>query len=138
MVILFSFCCEIVKIDLNDDGNDIFITQNTLREKLDRSVDSDTAFNAVDMLLNIGEKHDCNRQWIGYSRGFFQTITDPNRLKQTVQDSIFFLETDPQNTLCPLSTTRLSDSAPWRVCLSLFGSVVAGVNIKHFWYFSRL
>ena len=41
VVILFSFCCEIVKVDLNDDGNSIFISQNTFRQNLDRSVDSE-------------------------------------------------------------------------------------------------
>ena len=56
VVILFIFCCEIVKMDLNDDENDIFITENIFRENLARSVDNDTAFNAVDMLFNIGDK----------------------------------------------------------------------------------
>ena len=56
VVILFSFCCEIVKMDLNDDANDRFITENIFRENLDRSVDSGTALNTVDMLFNIGDK----------------------------------------------------------------------------------
>ena len=41
-------------MDLNDDGNNKVITQNTFRENtfrenLDKSVDSDTDFNAVDI-----------------------------------------------------------------------------------------
>ena len=40
-----------VKMDLNDDGNKVFITRNTFRENFARSVDSDTAFNAVGHVL---------------------------------------------------------------------------------------
>ena len=39
-------------MDLNDDENYIFITQNTFRENLAGSVDSDTASNIVDMLFD--------------------------------------------------------------------------------------
>ena len=60
VIILFSFCYDIVKMDLKDDGNNIFITQNTFRENLDMSVDRDTPFNALDILFNIGDQTFAN------------------------------------------------------------------------------
>ena len=43
-------------MDLSGGGYDIYIMKNTFRENLDRSVDSNTAFHAVDMLFNIGDE----------------------------------------------------------------------------------
>ena len=56
------FFCEIVKVDLNDDGNDTFTTQKTFRENLAGTVDKDTAFNVVDMLCNIGYETFANTE----------------------------------------------------------------------------
>ena len=43
-------------MDKDEGGNDIFITQNTFTGNLNSANYCNTAFNAADMMLNIGNK----------------------------------------------------------------------------------
>ena len=43
-------------MDIDEDGNYIFITQNTFTGDLNSPDYCNTAFNAADMTLNIGNK----------------------------------------------------------------------------------